>query len=404
MEAPELGRQAGVPALEISELRTDFHMRHSKVRAVDGVSLSVMPGECVGLVGESGCGKSTIGLSAMRLLPNNGHISGGSVLLGGRDLVSLSEREMQGVRGNEMGMIFQDPMTSLNPTMTIGRQIGEPLRVHKGLTQAQANERVVEVLRLVGMPSPEERVHQYPHQLSGGLRQRVMIAMALACDPKVLIADEPTTALDVTIQAQILDLIDELRERLSMAVLLITHDMGVIAARTSRVIVMYAGKVVEAAATDELFERMRHPYSEALFESIPRLDQDPNELLYSIPGLPPDLSKPVTACRFAPRCRYATTECVTVEPPLEGGEHKFACYHPVLGRPDRHYPDLQATGGAVAAVTQRAPRGPAPGGGAAMLELDHVEKQYEVTGGAVMKRPIGTIKAVSDVSLSVGEG
>ncbi|MGC8626746.1 MAG: dipeptide ABC transporter ATP-binding protein [Acidimicrobiales bacterium] len=350
----EVGR-----VLEVEDLEAEFHLRHATVRAVDKVSFSIGPGECLGLVGESGCGKSTIGLSILKLLPGAGHVTGGSVRLEGRDLVKLSEPEMRQVRGNQVAMIFQDPMTSLNPTWTIGRQIAEPVRLHRGASKAEALERALEVLRLVGMPRPDERIHNYPHQLSGGLRQRVMIAMALACEPKLLIADEPTTALDVTIQAQILDLIDDLRHRLNMAVLLITHDMGVIAARTDRVMVMYAGKVVEAATTDELFATMRHPYSEALFRSIPRLDQDKSQRLYSIPGMPPDLSAHLVGCRFAPRCRYATKECVEAEPSLSSADaaplsaadktganvsaaptraastlaapasHVFACYHPV---------------------------------------------------------------------------
>jgi peptide/nickel transport system ATP-binding protein len=305
------------PVLEVDDLRTEFHLRTVNVRAVDGVSFSVRSGECLGLVGESGCGKTTIGLSVMKLLPNVGHISDGQVRLNGRDLVALSEPEMRKVRGNDIGMIFQDPMTSLNPTWTIGRQIAEPVRLHQKATKKEALDRAVEVLGLVGMPRPEERLQQYPHQLSGGLRQRVMIAMALACQPKLLIADEPTTALDVTIQAQILDLIDELRQRLDMAVLLITHDMGVIASRTDRVMVMYAGKIIEGASTSDLFQTMRHPYSEALFESIPRLNQDRRERLYSIPGLPPDLGRHLVGCRFLPRCRYGTEECGQHEPLLE---------------------------------------------------------------------------------------
>ena len=307
------------PVLSVEDLHAEFHLRHSNVRAVDGVSFSVGKAECVGLVGESGCGKTTIGLSVMKLLPNVGHITGGAVRLNGRDLVGLAESDMRRVRGNDIGMIFQDPMTSLNPTWTIGRQIAEPVRIHRGASKKEALDRAVEVLRLVGMPRPEERLTQYPHQLSGGLRQRVMIAMALSCEPKLLIADEPTTALDVTIQAQILDLIDELRETLHMAVLLITHDMGVIAARTDRVMVMYAGKIVEGASTGELFDTMRHPYSEALFESIPRLNQDRAERLYSIPGLPPDLSRQLVGCRFAPRCRYVTEECTVQDPLLAPG-------------------------------------------------------------------------------------
>ncbi|HTW99627.1 MAG TPA: ABC transporter ATP-binding protein, partial [Acidimicrobiales bacterium] len=305
--------------LEVRDLRTEFHLRDANVQAVDGVSFSVGEGECVGLVGESGCGKSTTGLSIMQLLPNVGHVTGGSVRLADRELVNLPEGEMRKLRGNDVAMIFQDPMTSLNPTWTIGRQIAEPVRLHWGASKHQARERALEVLQLVGMPRPEERLDYYPHQLSGGLRQRVMIAMALACDPKLLIADEPTTALDVTIQAQILDLIDSLRSRLRMAVLLITHDMGVIASRTDRVMVMYAGKIAEGAGTDKLFASMRHPYAEALLSSIPRLNQDRSQRLYSIPGLPPDLSENIAGCRFAPRCRYATDQCWAVEPLLAPG-------------------------------------------------------------------------------------
>src|ERR1700722_9258144 len=284
--------------LEVQNLRTEFRMRHSSVVAVDDISFTVGQGECVGIVGESGCGKSTTGLSIMRLLPNNGHLIGGSITLLGRDLATLEEKEMRQVRGDEVALIPQDPMTALNPTMTIGKQIAEGVRLHRDVTKAQARQRALEVLTLVDMPRPAERLDQYPHELSGGLRQRVMIAMALACEPKLLIADEPTTALDVTIQAQILDLIDGLRERLHMGVVLITHDMGVIAGRADRVIVMYAGKIAEEAPTGGLFEKMRHPYAEALLASVPKIDQDPDESLLSIPGLPPDLSQTIINCRF----------------------------------------------------------------------------------------------------------
>jgi peptide/nickel transport system ATP-binding protein len=235
------------PVLEVEGLRTEFRMRTANVVAVDGVSFQVDQGECVGIVGESGCGKSTTGFSIMRLLPINGHLTDGRIMLNGRDLAGLSEKEMQGVRGDEVALIPQDPLTSLNPTMTIGRQIGEAVRLHRDVSRQQVRDRALEVLSMVEMPRPAERLDQYPHELSGGLRQRVMIAMALACEPKLLIADEPTTALDVTIQAQILDLIDDLRARLHMAVFLITHDMGVIAGRTDRVVVMYAGKIAEEA-------------------------------------------------------------------------------------------------------------------------------------------------------------
>ena len=329
------------PVLEIDDLRTYIRQRNSVVRAVDGVSLRVDQGETLGLVGESGCGKSMTAMSIMKLLPNGGYIAGGSIRLGGIDIVSLDEDDMRKVRGNEVAVIFQDPMTSLNPTMTIGNQIAETLRIHRGWNSAQALTRAGEVLGVVGMPRPKERLHQYPHQLSGGLRQRVMIAMALACEPKLLIADEPTTALDVTIQAQILTLLDSLKREFKMAILLITHDLGVIAGRADRVSVMYAGKIVERAPIDRLFANTHHPYSEALLQSIPKPDQDQSEALYSIPGIPPDLTKPPTACRFHPRCRYATDECKRLEPRLDGddSEHKYACYHPVGGaKPSRAIP------------------------------------------------------------------
>jgi len=390
------------PVLEVDGLCTEFHLRKANVRAVDGISFSVGAGECVGLVGESGCGKSTAGLSIMKLLPSVGHVTAGRVELLGRDIVPLGESDMQKVRGNEVGMIFQDPMTSLNPTWTIGRQIAEPVVLHRGASRKEARERALEVLNLVGMPRPAERLDYYPHQLSGGLRQRVMIAMALACEPKLLIADEPTTALDVTIQAQILDLIDELRERLKMAVILITHDMGVIAARTSHVMVMYAGKIIEAAPTTQLFASMRHPYSEALFESIPRLDQDRSRPLFSIPGLPPDLSHPPTGCRFRARCRYATDVCASDEPPLtDAGEradtdHRYACFHPV---------GLANAAGVVTRAAAAEWVGDEQTGSTGILvELDHVVKEYPVSSGAIFTRQRGSVHAVSDVSFAVREG
>jgi len=394
------------PVLRLQDLRTEFHLRQGSVVAVDGVSFDVDEGECVGVVGESGCGKSTTGLSIMRLLPGNGHLTGGSVTLLGRDLAGLDEKEMRAVRGNEVALIPQDPMTSLNPTMSIGRQISEGVLLHRDVGRAEARLRALEVLRQVEMPQPEERLDQYPHELSGGLRQRVMIAMALACDPKLLIADEPTTALDVTIQAQILDLIDELRQRLSMAVILITHDMGVIAGRTDRVVVMYAGRVAEEAATGELFSRIRHPYSQALLASVPKLDQRRDERLLSIPGLPPDLSKEITGCRFAPRCQFATDGCRTTEPPLaeDHGDtgsvpHRFACFHPVD-------PGVVAPGPAVA---QTAPATADPvvgtdGPSDHILEVANLVKEFPVMAGGVFRRQVGSVKAVTDVSFAIRRG
>ncbi len=318
--------------LEIRDLRTYIRQRKGEVRAVDGVSLYIEEGETLGLVGESGCGKTMTGMSIMHLLPPGGYIApGSSIQISGKELVGMPEKDLRHVRGNDVAVIFQDPMTSLNPTMSIGNQIAEMVRIHRQVSRKEALDRAAEVLGLVGMPNPRERLTDYPHQLSGGLRQRVMIAMALSCDPKLLIADEPTTALDVTIQLQILELLYSLKQRLRMAVLLITHDMGVIAGRADRVNVMYAGKIVEAASTGELFESMRHPYTQALLASIPRLNQPTDAPLYSIPGLPPDLSHPPTWCRFQPRCQFATARCREEEPPLSGEnpDHQYACFNPV---------------------------------------------------------------------------
>jgi peptide/nickel transport system ATP-binding protein len=393
--------------LEVEDLRTEFHLRTANVGAVDGVSFSVAQGESVGIVGESGCGKSTLGFSIMRLLPPVGHIVRGSIRVNGADVVPMTESQMRHVRGNEVAMVFQEPMTSLNPTMTIAQQIVEAVRLHNPVTKTQARKRALEVLTLVGMPRPAERLDYYPHQLSGGLRQRVMIALALANDPKVLIADEPTTALDVTIQAQILNLLDDLRQRLDMAVVLITHDLGVIAGRTDRVLVMYAGKIAEEAETSELFGRMRHPYSSALLQSIPKLEQDNTQKLYSIPGLPPDLSKELTNCRFSPRCSRAIDRCRVEEPLLEAvpdvPDHRFACFNPV-GK-DSERPVLLATEEERAAALARAESRVADlGERAAILELDRLVKEFPVTAGAVVQRRIGSVKAVSDVTFSVRQG
>jgi peptide/nickel transport system ATP-binding protein len=391
--------------LGVQNLRTEFRMRHSSVVAVDDISFSVGQGECVGIVGESGCGKSTTGLSIMRLLPNNGHVIGGSITLLGRDVASLDEKEMRQVRGDEVALIPQDPMTALNPTMSIGKQIAEGVRLHRDVTKAQARQRALEVLTMVEMPRPAERLDQYPHELSGGLRQRVMIAMALACEPKLLIADEPTTALDVTIQAQILDLIDDLRHRMRMGVILITHDMGVIAGRTDRVVVMYAGRIVEEATTAVLFEKMRHPYSEALLASVPKIDQDPDEVLRSIAGLPPDLSKPHTSCRFAPRCEFATDVCRAEDPPLVDvsapGDpaHRFACFHPV-----DHAALAQRV--AVTATRTATPSGRRDALAAApeILSVAGLVKEFPVLAGSVFRHTVGVVHAVSDVSLSIRQG
>ncbi len=318
------------PLLEVRDLRVQFRTDDGWVRAVDGVSLSVAAGETLGVVGESGCGKSVTAMTVMKLIPMPpGKIAGGQVLWQGRDLVPLSSEQMQGIRAKEIGFVFQEPMTSLNPVYTVGYQSAETLRLHEGLSKRAAMDRAAELLRLVNIPQPQRRVHDYPHQFSGGMRQRVMIAMALACNPKLLIADEPTTALDVTIQAQILDLLLEMKERLGMAVMLITHAMGVVAESTQRVVVMYAGKVVEEAPVGELFADPRHPYTQGLIRSIPRIDLDAGRKtrLEAIPGTVPSLLSPPPGCRFAARCRFATEACRAEEPPLRevSPGHKVAC-------------------------------------------------------------------------------
>jgi oligopeptide/dipeptide ABC transporter ATP-binding protein len=403
--------------LEVENLRTEFRLKHTTVTAVDDVSFHIDEGECVGMVGESGCGKTTLGLSIMKLLPSVDHVVGGSIRLLGRDLAPLSEKEMCEVRGNEVGMIFQDPLTSLNPTMTIGHQIAESVRLHRDVTKNQARQRALDVLKLVEMPRPDERLDAYPHQLSGGLRQRVMIAMALACEPKLLIADEPTTALDVTIQAQILDLLDNLRSKLRMAVILITHDMGVIASRAERMLVMYGGKIAESSTTAELFTTMRHPYSEALLASVAKLDQDPGVRLVSIPGLPPDLSQAIDNCRYAWRCRYAKDDCWASEPPLEQAmasnpSHLAACFHQVgvdtgtiALRPEAvaMSADVTVKVNEVALERSKA-RTDALAAEPVLVRAEHLVKEFPITAGTVFRHEIGTVKAVSDVSFSIRHG
>jgi oligopeptide/dipeptide ABC transporter ATP-binding protein len=387
-------------ALQVTDLSTHIELSRSVVQAVGNVDLSMDAGETIGLVGESGCGKSMLGLSILGLLPAGGKIVGGSIKADDRELVGLRESDLQKIRGNDVAMIFQDSQSSLNPTKTIGQQVAEPVRLHRGASRKEALERALEVLELVGLPRPKERLGSYPHELSGGLRQRVMIAIALACEPKVLIADEPTTALDVTIQAQILSVLDDLRDRLGMATLLVTHDMGVVAGRTSRINVMYAGRLVETAPTDRLFAAMRHPYTQALLGSIPRLESDNTKALVSIPGIPPDLANPPLGCRFAPRCPRATTKCREYEPPLSGDDrtHQFACWHPVDG-PIVRPPEIFAYAPpAIAAAT-------AATNGHHLLEVVDAVREYPVTAGALLQRKVASVKAVSGVSihLDVGE-
>ncbi|EFO81574.1 oligopeptide/dipeptide ABC transporter, ATPase subunit [Oscillochloris trichoides DG-6] len=316
------------PLLDVRNLETHFHTQDGVVKAVDNVSFYVNRGETLGIVGESGCGKSVTSLSIMRLIPSPpGKIAGGQIFFDGEDLLQANEQQMRHIRGNRIAMIFQDPMTSLNPVLTVGRQITESLELHLKLTKREALSRAGELLDMVGIPSASKRLDNYPHQFSGGMRQRVMIAMALACNPELLIADEPTTALDVTIQAQILELINRLKEELDMAVMIITHDLGVVAGMTDRVTVMYAGKVVEEAKTSELFENPRMPYTIGLLRSIPRLDEGRGRKLNPIRGLPPSLIDLPQLCPFSPRCDYVRDECLTKTPPLRSvaQDHRAAC-------------------------------------------------------------------------------
>ncbi|HWF79687.1 MAG TPA: ABC transporter ATP-binding protein [Streptosporangiaceae bacterium] len=411
------------PVLEIKNLSTHIKQSTTTIQAVGNVDMHLDPGETLGLVGESGCGKSMTGLSIMGLLPAGGHIVGGSIKLEDKELVGLPERDLRKVRGNEIAMVFQDPLTSLDPTKTIGSQVAEPVLLHRTTNKKEAYDRATEVLSLVGLPRPKERLSDYPHQLSGGLRQRVMIAMALSCEPKVLIADEPTTALDVTIQAQILDLLDDLKSRLHMAMLLITHDMGVIAGHADRVNVMYAGRIVETTETSNLFAHMHHPYTQALLASIPRLTQDRDVRLLNIPGLPPDLGHPPAGCRFAARCSRVIDRCRFDEPSLIGetNDHLYSCWHPVDGplpadeveAAARAARAAQAAAGVevvvptvvtadpVALVEDRVPE---PGTeGATLLEIKGLVKEFPVTSG-ILQRAVGSVKAVSGVSFSVADG
>jgi peptide/nickel transport system ATP-binding protein len=321
------------PLLEIDGLKTHFFARDGVVRAVDGVSFSVAAGETLAVVGESGCGKSVTSLSIMRLVASPpGRIVEGRIRFQGTDLLGLSEREMRDIRGNDISMIFQEPMTSLNPVLTVGRQITETMRLHQGLDRGAAEKRAVEMLRLVGIPEPAQRIRQYPHELSGGMRQRVMIAMALACDPKLLIADEPTTALDVTVQAQILDLMRQLKAKTGAAIILITHSLGVVAEMAQRVVVMYGGRKVEEAPVEALFSRPRHPYTRALLDSVPRLGaslgRSGQDRLAEIPGVVPSLKEAIPGCIFASRCAHATAHCREAYPPLEekAAGHWVACW------------------------------------------------------------------------------
>ncbi|PJG54694.1 ABC transporter ATP-binding protein [Bradyrhizobium forestalis] len=319
------------PLLEIKGLKTHFSTDDGILQAVDGVDISINKGETLCVVGESGCGKTVTAMSILKLIAMPpGRIAAGQIIFEGRDLVPLTSNQLDEIRAKEIGFIFQEPMTSLNPVLTIGEQIAESLRRHEAVTRKQALERTIEMLKLVQIPNAEGRVHNYPHQFSGGMRQRVMIAMALACRPKLIIADEPTTALDVTIQAQILDLLQDMKERFGMAVMLITHAMGVVAETAQRVVVMYAGKVVEEAPVDDLFGDPRHPYTQGLIRSIPRIDLDSEHKtrLEAIGGSVPILINPPVGCRFAPRCKFAMNVCTEKEPLLReiAPGHRMACH------------------------------------------------------------------------------
>ena len=336
------------PLLVLDDLRTHFKTERGLVRAVDGVSLSLKRGESLGIVGESGSGKTVLSRSIMGLLPSTA-VRSGSINFGGQEILDLSPKQMRHLWGAEMSMVFQNPLNSLNPLMRVGKQITEPLKLHLDMDGANARETAVQLLRDVHIPEPERRLRQYPHELSGGMRQRVMIAIALACGPTLLFADEPTTALDVTVQAQILEVIAEQRRERNMSVILVTHDLGVVAGHTDQIAVMYGGKLVERAPTRSLFADMKMPYTKSLMRSIPKLDDPSHTVLATIPGRPPDLVNPPAGCTFAPRCAYALARCHQEEPPLvattENPDHLYACWYPV-GSPEFEAKDaeLQAAG------------------------------------------------------------
>ena len=390
------------PLLQIKDLHTDIEIRNGVVRALSGVDLHVNPGETLGIVGESGSGKTMTALSLMGLLPQGGKVSSGSIILDGQDLTQLPLKDKRKLRGTKVGMIFQDPLTSLNPTMKIGLQVCEPLRVHEKLSKREALARAVEILKRVGMPRPEVVINNYPHQLSGGMRQRVMIAMALVCKPRILIADEPTTALDVTTQMQILDLIDELRDEYKMGVILITHDLGVVAGHTDRVAVMYAGRIVETAPTKTLFTEPKHRYTSSLMAALPERALAAGTKLFSIPGAPPSLTNLPKGCRFAARCLWATDECRAGYPDLSGDDnHTFSCFHPVQ-EGDESPAVLQAmmdSGKAEDAVDATGQISHE-----ILLDVKEASREYESAGSGFFKRDKGVVSAVDRVSITVKKG
>jgi oligopeptide transport system ATP-binding protein len=328
--------------LDVTDLITRFYTEDGVVHAVNGISYSLDEGESMALVGESGCGKSVSVLSIMRLIPSPpGRIDGGKVIYNDRDLLAIGNEEMRTIRGREIAMVFQDPMTSLNPVLTIGRQMTEGLKLHLGMNDSQAKSRAAEMLEMVGISGAADHLSDYPHQFSGGMRQRVMIAMGLSCNPSLLIADEPTTALDVTIQAQIVELVKQLQAKLGMAIIWITHDLGVVAGMVEKVAVMYAGYIVEMAPVNELYKHHRHPYTMGLLDSLPKLDQKHRERLATIKGLPPDLLSEPKSCPFAPRCPYVINQCWEENPPLmpSGPDHFTACWRFEVMRDDMHFGD-----------------------------------------------------------------
>ena len=395
---------ANSPLLDIRDLHTDIEIRSGVVHALSGVDLHVNPGETLGIVGESGSGKTMTALSLMGLLPQGGSVSSGQIILDGQDLTKLALKEKRKLRGTKVGMIFQDPLTSLNPTMKIGLQVCEPLRVHEKLSKKEALERAVEILKRVGMPRPEVVINNYPHQLSGGMRQRVMIAMALVCKPRILIADEPTTALDVTTQMQILDLIDELRDKYQMGVILITHDLGVVAGHTDRVAVMYAGRIVETAPTKTLFTEPKHRYTSSLMAALPERALAAGTKLFSIPGAPPSLTNLPVGCRFAARCLWATDECRAGYPDLSGDDtHTFSCFHPVQKGDESPAAlqaklDTQKNGNEAGA--QEAPLVSSE----VLLDVKEASREYESAGSGFFKRDKGVVSAVDRVSITVKKG
>ncbi len=396
-----------VPLLEVQDLRTSFFTDAGEVKAVDGVDFTIHPNETLGMVGESGCGKSVTSLSAMQLVSSPGRIVGGSIRFNGDELLSKSVDEMQKIRGNEISMIFQEPMTSLNPVHTIGAQIVEALVLHQKLTRKDAMLKAIEMLQLVGIPAPEQRVNEYPHELSGGMRQRVMIAMALSCDPKLLIADEPTTALDVTIQAQILDLMKKLKDSTGSAVLLITHDLGVVAELADKVVVLYAGQVVEYADVKTLFEDPKHPYTIALLESIPRLTDDRGRKLFPISGSIPDPLHLPSGCRFHPRCRFAQDICAVEQPPLKvlDDGSKVRCWMHIeshahhFSNVDRTAPRLvEASDDRRPDVEKLNPSSETP-----VLRLRNLKKHFPIRGG-ILRSVVGHVRAVDEISFDIMPG